>query len=303
VLATLLPTERGRIVTLSDKAEHGKADFNHLYDRPDPRAYYRGLGELDYQIPHHAHPLFDAVRRAQQVAAGSPGSVLDVCCSYGINAALLACDLSLDDVYRHYADPALADLEPERLAEADRRFYAEHRLPDAPTVLGLDLAAEAIAYSREVGLLDDGWAQNLEESEPSQALVDGVRDVSLIMVTGGVGYVTEHTFGRLLRAVPEGRAPWVASFVLRVYPYDAIADTLSQHGLATERLTGATFPQRRFASTEEQDAALQQLHARGLDTRGLEDDGWYLCDFFLSRPHDNVERQPLDELLAAHRAH
>lgn len=269
----------------------GKASFDHLYNQPDPRALFRALDALSYQVPHHAHPVFAALLRA--------GTVLDICCSYGVNAALLRCELSLADLYDHYADPALAELSADELAARDHRFYAEHRRPDAPSVLGLDTADRALGYGRAVGLLDAGWTENLESDEPSDDLSHGLSDVGLVTISGGVGYITERTFERVFGAFPSGSAPWVAAFVLRMYSYDRIAATLARHGLVTEQLSDTTFKQRRFASSDEQSATIRAVRARGFDTSGKEDDGWLHCDFFLSRPADDTGRQRLSDVLAS----
>lgn len=281
---------------------HGKAEFSHIYNEPDPRQYYNTLGALGYRTPQQGLELFNAIRRAQQdLMPTGVGPLLDVCCSYGVNAALYLTDLTLPDVYERYASPDLADLSTQQLIEEDRKFYAEHFQADAPEMFGVDVAENAVDYAKTVGLLTDGWAENLEESEPSEELLRAVADVSLVVVTGGISYITEHTFRRLLRAFPEDRMPWVASFVIRTFPYDPIADTLADFGLATERLEGATFRQRRFAADEEQQAALQRLHSLGLSTEGLEDEGYYHTEFFLSRPAGDVESQPLNELLTTYR--
>lgn len=285
-------------MTACSSVEHAKADFTHLYNRPDPRAYYSVLGALEYQIPEHARPVFNAVRRAQ--LAGAPaarGPILDICCSYGINAALLTTDLSRLALYERYSDDSLDGLDAEAMADADRAFFSEHRLPEAPEVLGLDVSAEAVAYTTQVGLHTDGWVENLEEHEPSAELVAGLRDVSLFTITGGVGYVTERTFDRLVSALPDGGKPWIAAFVLRMYPYDSIADALAGHGMVTEKLAGTTFRQRRFDSQEEQDTAVRNVQALGLDTQGLEEDGWYHCDLFLSRPAEDAAALPLEQLM------
>ena len=34
-----------------------KADFDDIYTAPDPRAYFRTLAPLRYQVPAHAAPL------------------------------------------------------------------------------------------------------------------------------------------------------------------------------------------------------------------------------------------------------
>lgn len=263
-----------------------KANFDDIYDQPDPRAYFNALGDLAYAIPQHAHPVFARVLRAQQRGATEQMSVLDVGCSYGLNAALLRCDLSMRDLFDHYGDRRLAELSPEELAATDRSFYADHRRDASPRLLGVDLAARALAYAERVGLLDASWAENLESNEPSAELSASIADVDLITSTGCVGYITEKTFGRLMDAAAND-PPWVATFVLRMFDYDQIAAVLAEHGLVTEKLDGVTFKQRRFASPHEQASVAAALHDRGLDPRGKEDDGWFHAEFFLSRPaHD-----------------
>ena len=54
--------------------------------------------------------------------------------------------------------------------------------------------------------------------------------------------------------------------------------------------------QRRFASADEQRAAIEDVERRGLDTTGMESDGWFYADCFISRPlaHASV---PLAEVI------
>jgi SAM-dependent methyltransferase len=285
----------------TDTAGRGKAGFDHVYNQRDPREYFRALRPLSYEIPQHANGVFSRLLRARSEGSGTShrrSGVLDVCCSYGVNAALLCADLTMEDLYQRYGDPALDGLNTDEVEEADRAFYARHRRRDAPRVVGVDVADRAVTYARQVGLLDEGWAENLEVDDPSPALAEGVDGVDLVTVTGGVGYITDRTFGRLMAVLPTDPAPWVAAFVLRMYAYDAVAAELGRHGLVTEHLSGTTFPQRRFASEEERESALQAVRARGIDTAGREEDGWYHCDLFVSRPAADVERLPLESLLA-----
>ena len=153
-----------------------------------------------------------------------------------------------------------------------------------------------MAYARRAGLLADGWAEDLERHEPSPSLTAGLHGADLVTITGGVGYVTESTFARV---VPPGPgAPWVAAFVLRVFDYDAIAAVLADRGLVTERLEDRSFPQRRFADEREARAAVRDVAARGLDPRGMEGAGRYYADLFVSRPAADAARRPLAALLA-----
>ena len=86
--------------------------------------------------------------------------------------------------------------------------------------------------------------------------------------------------------------------MLRQYSYESISAALSQHGLVTERLNGASFPQRRFADDSEREAALRAVTDRGLDASGYEETGRYYADFYLSRPRSH-DSPSVDSLLAA----
>jgi len=271
-----------------------------VYTMPDPRGYYRTLGELDYEIPDRAQPVLRgllAARRQVEPDRHSPQRVFDVCCSYGINAALLRYKVTFADVQHHYA--GLDGLSVPELHDADESFYTDQARREPVRVAGLDIAQQAIAYGCSVGLLDTGFAEDLEDDEPSTGCSDELSRVDLITTTGGVGYITDRTFDRLLRPAADraGEPPWVAALVLRMFPYDDIATTLAGHGLVTERLEGVTFPQRRFADADEQDAAVRAVRDRGLATSGLEDDGGYHADLFVSRSPSEVARQPLNALL------
>ncbi|MGH3315868.1 MAG: hypothetical protein ACRDO0_06970 [Nocardioidaceae bacterium] len=283
-------------------AETGKADFSHIYDRPDPRDYFRTLSRLDYEIPQRARPVFETIFTALQADGDSAGGeqlrALDLCCSYGVNAALLRCDLDLDDLVERYSSPDLDDLSADDLYMADKDYYADRMRPDAVRVCGLDAAANAVAYACRVGLLDDGWAENLEDDQPSTGLARELDHVDVVITTGGIGYITERTLGQVVRTRPGRPAPWVAAFVLRQFSYEPISAELAQHGLVTEQLHGVSFPQRRFASDSERDAALKAVAERGLDPSEYEETGRYYADFYLSRPRSDAAREPVESLLA-----
>ncbi len=300
-----------------------KADFGSLYDRHAPRALARALGALDYEIPQRALPVFrallDAMPRDRAPAtddAGRAQRVVDLCCSYGFNAALLRHDLTLAELMRHWsgpvADPAAQHDEPgpgdpdtgdlgddvdgdRHAGAADAAFFAARRRAGAPRVVGLDAAGNAVAYARRAGLLDAGWAEDLESQEPSESLASGLADADLVTITGGVGYVTEKTFARVVP--PGSHAPWVAAFVLRVFGYDRIEAVLADRGLVTERWEGGTFPQRRFADEREARATVRDLAARGLDPAGEEETGRYYADLFVSRPAADAARRSLADVL------
>jgi hypothetical protein len=277
-----------------------KANFDHVYDLPDPRGYFEALGSLGYRAPEHARRLFPTLLKMVEAGDGTAG-ILDLCCSYGVNAALLRHDLSLDDLYARYASPELTGLSTEELQNADRRFYAERRHPSPAGIVGADSAANAVRYALGAGLLEAGFGEDFETADPSEGFRGAVEDVGLVTVTGGVGYVWERTFDGVLGAVaearPDGRAPWVATLPTRLVDYDALSELLSGYGLVTEKLTARTFPQRRFADRAERDHVLRQLADMGVDPAGKEEEGWYHADLYLSRPAEEAAVISVDELL------
>jgi hypothetical protein len=272
-----------------------KANFDDIYTQPDPRRYYTVLSGLDYQIPAQALPVFRTVLAASR-HGGRSRTVLDVCCSYGINSAQLFSPRGRLSAESWYSGSEAAGLSPAELAEADRRRYAGRH--SGLTMLGLDASAPAIGYARRAGLLTWGWAEDLEANEPSAQLAAGIADVGLIVSTGGVGYVGARTFARLLGAVRDPENLWLTVFVLRIFDYTPIADLLASYGLVTEKL-GTTFRQRRFADEAEWQAAVHDVRRRGLDPAGKEASGWYHAECFLTRPAAEAARVPAAALLAS----
>jgi hypothetical protein len=221
--------------------------------------------------------------------------VLDVGCSYGINAAVHRFPLSFSALRGRYARSEMAALSAEDLARLDRNFYAGWPDIGLARFDGLDISAPAIRYATRTGLIDHGIVADLERSTLGAEDAAALRHTSVILSTGCVGYVTEKTYRQLLQAI-DG-APWVISFVLRMFPYEPLAGALEDFGLVTERLSGATFVQRRFRDVEEFESSLAILHRRGIDTAGFEADGLFQADLFVSRPEADVRALPLEELV------
>lgn len=274
-------------------AVHAKARFDHIYTQPDPRAYFDVLGGLGYREAEHCARIVTKLRPHLPTRSART-TVLDVCCSYGILGSLLGSHVTLTDMQRRYGDATAKQWTTEHLTDADRRWLTAHRREDPPSVIGVDIAAPAVVYGLATGALDRGWAEDLEDHDPSPDLAAALCEVDLITVAGGIGYITERTLARLLSASPS--PPWVAALVVRMFPYDRIATALAACGLVTERLTTETFPRRRFASETEQQAVLTRLAAMGIDPAGREDEGWYHAELFLSRP-PRAAAPPVEELL------
>jgi SAM-dependent methyltransferase len=268
-----------------------KTDFSDTYDRPTPETYYRTLRGLDYKIPELARPFIkrclDVVRktlRSRQVR------VIDLCCGYGVNAALLNHDVDMDDLYDRYTDWPGPDLLPQTMIEEDRRLFATRRKsPPVAEVIGVDVAANALTYARETGLLVKALPLNLERDNPdarTRALFSGA---DVVTVTGGLSYIGQATFERVLDCFPANRRPWVVWFPLRHVNVDSLTDTLTRFGLKTQRM--ATLPQRRMTDAGERQLVLHQLNEAGLDPND-EKAGYLHAVCTISRPDPSLRRVP-----------
>ncbi|MFK8909110.1 hypothetical protein [Streptomyces sp. YS-3] len=278
-------------------ASEGMTPFDDIYDQPDPRAYFQALGPLEYQTPHHGQSIFRRAlaARSRGVRAPEPVTVMDICCSYGINAALLNHEVTLDDLYAHYTSPQATALTTAELIEWDRGYYAARRRDNPARVIGLDMAANAISYACEVGLIEAGFAENLEAAPPSQPLRRAARHARLITITGGSSFLSPRTFQPILACAQD--PVWVAAFVLRTTSYAPIAACLESFGLVTEKATTHPFRQRRFTDKDEQQYAVQAVAAAGDDPYGTESDGYFHTVLHLSRPPEDVTAFPLTDLM------
>jgi len=276
-----------------DRANAGKADFEWTYNRLDPRAYFKTLGALDYAIPERAAPVFRRVIDACATQRKRDRlNVIDIGCSYGINAAVLKYGAKMDELREHYSEfNGIAS--PHDVLEADRRLFSDSAAACDLHVTGIDRAQFAASYAFWAGLLDDAIPENLEERDPSPQAAETIAACDLVISTGAVGYVTERTFARILDCQPKGGMPWIASFVLRMFDYAPVERVLGARGYTTEKLEGRFFKQRRFADADEQAHVEALLAQERLDTEERESEGHYLAEFYLSRPAAEARATPL----------
>jgi SAM-dependent methyltransferase len=299
---SLLVKQRRMLMTgeLIFKAiNEAKANLDDIYDQPDPRAYFSQLKEFNYAIPGAAKPIFQKLIDHLQHRSDDNIHILDLGCSYGVNAALLKHDLSMTDLYQHWEEEILTGNPLEDIVERDLHYFTNLEEVNNIDLTGLDQSVNAIKFAERVGLLDEGLAINLETELLPGSAKDDLATVDLVVSTGCVGYVTEKTFERLLPAISVGHSPWMANFVLRMFPFERIEETLDTQGYVTEKLDDHTFIQRQFASAEEQEQVLERLHEQGIDPTGKEAEGHLLAEFYLSRPRNEVAGHTIEQLVLA----
>ncbi|MFG3303536.1 class I SAM-dependent methyltransferase [Streptomyces wuyuanensis] len=263
----------------------GKVSLDHIYTQPDPRMYFSVLRPLGYCVPQQAKPWFTKlIQEYRESRRTAVPQVLDIGCSYGINAALVKYDATMDELYERYGDARAREHSRESLLARDREMARSRRPAQPLRFVGLDAAGSALAYAQEAGFLDDAVHADLENHDPTPRQRARLAGTDLVISTGCLGYVTERTLTRVVRA-QGGRLPWMAHFVLRMFPFDPVEQALAGLGYRTTRVD-EVFKQRRFASPEEQALVLDGMAAAGVDARGFEAEGWLHAQLYLSRPYD-----------------
>ncbi|WP_328406853.1 choline/carnitine O-acyltransferase [Nocardia sp. NBC_00403] len=268
--------------------ESGKATFDHVYSQPDPRAYFAELNKFEYRIPQYAAPTFLALIDRYRMERGQQQiQVLDIACSYGVNAALLRCDVTLDDLYTRYR--TAAHYPRRRLVAYDRELVRSRGREGSVRFVGLDVSRAALTYAHDVGFLDDVVNADLEHTEMSWAQRTLVGRSDLVISTGALSYVGSTTLTQIVAAAAR-RAPWLVNFAVRTIQFGVIAARLDALGYDTIELA-APVRQRRFVSEEEQTRVLATLNRIGLDPHGFEADGWLYAQPYLSLPR--IGRSPV----------
>jgi carnitine O-acetyltransferase len=272
----------------------GKASLDHIYTEPDPRAYFTTLRGLEYCIPQLAKPYF-----AEQIRRHPSRTVqlLDIGCSYGVNAALLNGDATMDELYQRYADPAVHAMDHEALVARDRKRFAGRRA--RARIVGLDSSQPALDYAHQAGLLDDAVCADLENNPLTESQRARLAGTDLVISTGCIGYVGASTITKVATADAD-RRPWMAHFVLRMIPFEPIEESLRALGYDIERVD-RLFRQRRFVSDEEQAQVVDTLRAADIDPHGLEDTGWLYAQLHLCRPPAADLTPATDRVAGRHR--
>src|SRR3546814_773580 len=162
--------DRGYILPEAiNNINRSKAVFDNIYTMGDPRSYYSVLGALDYMIPDVAEPVIRQLLDARARFHGHENIVLDIGCSYGINAAIHRFPVNFESLHQRYARREMMELEAEELIRLDRLFYSSWPEIGYGRFVGLDSAAPAIRYANETGLRMNGVAANLESDRLSDS--------------------------------------------------------------------------------------------------------------------------------------
>jgi len=259
-----------------------KHDFTDAYNAPSPRPLFTVYRNLDYKVPYHIEHFLAALTRfARRVNGTQNTTLVDIGCSYGINALMLKHGCRYGGITETILD---GDGPGENLQSTLRgRGDAVKNMH----VIGLDSSVNAIRFCERGNLQDYSFCANLELEEIPAAAVKPLRSANFILSSGVYGYISEVTTRKLVLAVAEREALWVCNFVLRPIDYSPTIRILDTLGFATETAP-VLFPHRRFSSDAEREATIAFIRTSGNDPSPEVSAGYLYTRLYISRSREAV---------------
>lgn len=245
----------------------GKQSFSSIYDEPDPTAYFTTLTELQYRRSDFVWEWVHRPENNRLLDTNSRRTVVDVGCSYGINALVLKWGIPFRASAELYD---LVDNHPGLFTSLAQR--GSHI-----RVIGVDTAVSAMDFAIREGLIDasittDVNVDPLTASEQRQLRAG----VDYMFASGVFSYVRAAGFGRLLDATTRRADFTFVGWPLYGDDVDDVEAVCADRNLAVIHSVDRLLPQRLYASADEQDTYRRRITDRGLpfdDTIAEE----YLC--------------------------
>ncbi|NEP02279.1 MAG: hypothetical protein F6K58_27210 [Symploca sp. SIO2E9] len=283
----------------NQEVNQGKSKFDDIYNLDDPVSYYESLClQKKYELPELAKPYFatiiDAYLKYHPMTALK---ILDLGCSYGINAAILKFNRTITELYQHYTSPSRLELTKTLRRDLDYYWLHQSSFDKKLQFLGLDISKAAIDYSVGCQLLEAGICADLENQPLPRDQYSKLLDINLLISTGCIGYITEVTFDKILAAVGNPDKLWSGVFVLRVFDFSKFNRVLDKYHLVPIK-TRVTIKQRKFSSVSEKKHMIELIEQQGLSAELEKISDHLFAELFLIVPRDLLETTELETLLS-----
>lgn len=261
-----------------------KKDFTNIYVQKNPTSYLEEMRNLEYRIPDQTKPLYKHLVERIVNYKKRPVKILDLGSSYGINSALLNHELimsELDDFFlENNIDPSI---------KSTQNFFDD--LPNDDPNLEfylVDTSSPALDFAKKAGLCEDSFCINLEKETIPSKLQQTMRDVDLIISTGCVGYIGGKSFAKIFSNIKGDREllPIFAFTVLRIFQMGDIERVFKENNFELLKTKIGPLKQRRFYDEIEMNDTLDLLKRRNIDTKNLEETGYYFADFYVGGPRN-----------------
>lgn len=259
-----------------------KKDFTNIYVQKNPTLYLEEMKNLEYRIPNQTKPLYKHIIERILNYRKKPVKVLDLGSSYGINSALLNRQLIMEEL-----DDFFVKNNPHPSVKSTQNFFDE--LPNNDNNIEfylVDTSSSALDFADKVGLCENSFCLNLEKESGSIEFQQTIGDIDFIISTGCVGYISSKSFARIFDSIKHSKAPLpvFAFTVLRMFPMDYIERVFKENNFVLKKTSLGPLKQRRFNDETEMNDTLDLLKNRNIDTKDLEETGYYFADFYVGGP-------------------
>jgi len=261
-----------------------KKNFSDIYMQKFPDDYLEEMKRLHYRIPDKTKSLYLSLAEQLSKKLSRPVNILDIGSSYGINSALMKYDLEMSDLDDFFLGDDSTNLEQTR------KFFKKTPSNDNLHFYQIDISDPALQFSEDVKLCKKGICVNLEkENLPTKE----IPSFDLVIATGCIGYIGYKAFSNLFESIKRQQTknsqsdadkPIFAFSVLRIFDMKKIQQTFDYYGYFLVEADLDPIRQRRFSDSDEKDQTISLLNSKGIDTKGLEDDGHFYANFYVASP-------------------
>jgi len=261
-----------------------KKNFTDIYMQKFPDDYLEEMKRLHYRIPDKTKSLYLSLAEQLCKKLSRPIKILDIGSSYGINSALMTYDLEMSDLDDFFLTDDSTNLEQTR------KFFKKNPSNDNLHFYQIDISDPALQFSEDVNLCKKGICVNLEkENLPTKE----IPSFDLVIATGCIGYIGYKAFAHLFESIKKQQSknsqsdkdkPIFAFSVLRIFDMKKIQQTFDYYGYFLAKAELDPIRQRRFSDSDEKNQTISLLNDKGIDTKGLEEDGHFYANFYVASP-------------------
>ena len=261
-----------------------KKDFSGVYTQKYPAPYLEEMRNVEYRIPDQTKPLYKHLAKRIVNYTRRPVKILDLGSSYGINSALLNHELVMSEL-----DEFFVENNPHPSIKLTQNFFDD--LPNNDPNLEfylVDISSAALSFAEKAGLCQGSFCVNLEKEPVPRGLRQVMHDIDLIISTGCVGYIGWKSFAKIFEMIGRERDPLpvFAFTILRIFPPDGIKRIFRENNFDLIKTRVGPLKQRKFYDEREKEETAKLLRSREINTKNLEDTGYYYADLYVGGPNN-----------------
>lgn len=265
-----------------------KEDWSDVYVQPTPASYLQTVFQQEYGVPDYALQYLRPLLKMLYAQRQRPITIIDIGASYGIISTLLLHDLTMEQLIEFFV---YNEQIKQRTWEEIERFYRhqESRHPEYKFYL-TDNSQPAMDFSERVHLCEKTYCFDMRHEPLPEGFKRIVETTDLFVATGSLGYIGESLFEQIFSIISRKTGSPLFAFVVYRAFYSPELENLFQDYNYTLLKSRVPFKKgRKFASVLEQQNTITSLHKKNIDTVGLEDEGFYACEFYLGVPVSEKE--------------